>query len=119
MAKRRKKSQRETPAERRYMRLFTHRGAEFSAWLEEFQKESDRACGVLAAAFLDSLLGDLLKRYCRDDPNARGFIQQRDLWSRIELTFALGLISKLEQDDLHLIRSVRNEFAHKLVGTSF
>jgi len=41
------------------------------------------------------------------------------LATRIDLAFLLGLIGEIDRDDLHLIRQVRNEFAHHLAGVSF
>jgi len=39
--------------------------------------------------------------------------------SRIDLAFALGLINEHEHAECHLIRKIRNEFAHRGVGLSF
>lgn len=35
------------------------------------------------------------------------------------MSYALGLISKLERDELRTIKSIRNRFAHGLHGLSF
>lgn len=79
--------------------------------------ESDRGCALMAAAFLDELLKDLLKAYLIDDSNS---VQQLfsgtgalgTFSSRIELCYLLGLISASTKRDLTIIRKIRNDFAH-------
>jgi len=39
--------------------------------------------------------------------------------ARIDAAYCLGLLSKDENRDLHLIRKIRNDFAHKLIDMSF
>lgn len=39
--------------------------------------------------------------------------------SRINACFALGLITSSERSDLNLVRSIRNEFAHREHGITF
>ena len=96
----------------------------YAQWLEEFQGESDRACAVLAAAFLDQLLEKLLRAFFIDNKKviSKLLYDQRPLGnfsSRIHAAFALDLIADVEYRDLHLIRKIRNDFAHQLVGLSF
>lgn len=96
----------------------------YALWLEEFQEESDRACAVLAAAFLDEALKGILKAFFIDDSRVvdellseRGALG--NLFGRIEAAFALGLIADVERHDLHIVRKIRNEFAHQVVGLCF
>jgi len=42
-----------------------------------------------------------------------------NFYSRIELVYRLGLIHPLFHNELHLIRDIRNEFAHKTLGVNF
>lgn len=91
----------------------------------EFDKESDRAAVILAGSIVDELLKSLLSAHLvavtssKDDlfdgPNA----PLSDFNARIEMAYRLGLISVKFTRDLHLIRKIRNEFAHNIHGCSF
>ncbi len=79
--------------------------------------ETDRGCALMAASFLDSELGDLLRSYVVDDRSVADevFGQARPLGtfsSRIDASYLLGLISANARHDLHLIRKIRNDFGH-------
>lgn len=97
--------------------------AEFNAFLQEFQGESDRAAAVLAAAYLDEQLKDLLTAaFTVDSKGAELLDVNQPLGSfgpRIAISEAVGLITAPERRDLDLLRKIRNDFAHKLHGMSF
>jgi hypothetical protein len=62
--------------------------------------ESDRGCALLAAAFLDERLGDLLRAFFVDDATVAdglldGIGALATFSARIDLAFLLGLISAL------------------------
>ncbi len=98
---------------------------QWQEWMDEFQGESDRACAVLGAAFLDEHLRALLEAFFVDDRKRAAALLQggsaplATLASRAALAYALGLLSPSEIHDLQLIRSIRNAFAHQLHGLSF
>ena len=85
---------------------------------DEFAKESDRGCALLAAAYLDSELGTLLGRLFTPQTSAETerlfeFNGPAGTFSaKIDLAAALAAISPGTQRALHLVRKVRNEFAH-------
>lgn len=91
-------------------------------WLEavhrEFARESDRAAGIVVAAMLDDALRDLLSKRLvpatRKDRNlvAGPRAPLGTFSARIDAAHQLGLISSFFSRDLHLIREIRNEFAH-------
>jgi hypothetical protein len=91
----------------------------------EFRKETDRACVILAAAMLEQTLETLLRAYLvpvggADDslfggPNA----PLASFSSKIDMSHRIGLISVKMCRDLHLIRRIRNDFAHNVTGCSF
>lgn len=87
--------------------------------------ESDRACAVLGAAYLDFLLGKVLVRaMTRGEEVADRLLYKVDapagtLSARIGLAYGLGLIDEESRDDLHRIRDLRNDFAHDLETHSF
>ncbi|UCH61879.1 MAG: hypothetical protein JSU77_08695 [Fidelibacterota bacterium] len=91
----------------------------------EFERESDRACVIISATMLDDALESILKgRLCPsssyDDELLEG--PQAPLAtfsSRIHACHRLGLISSRLARDLHLIRKIRNQFAHNMIGCSF
>jgi len=92
----------------------------------EFQCESDRAAAVLAAAYLDHLLGELIAATMAVEPaEVEELLYQKGngplgtFSARTNTAYCLGLFSKDETRDLHLIRKIRNDFAHKLVDMSF
>ena len=100
------------------------RDKEFNDFLTEFQGESERAAGVLGAAYLDDLLKQLLQAFFVDDTAA-----MKELLSdlnalgtysvRSRVAYVAGLIAADEQKDLALIGSIRNKFAHWKQNLSF
>jgi mannitol operon repressor len=92
----------------------------------ELGEESDRAMAVLAAAYMDHLLGNLIisvmtvedkevEDLLFDGPNA----PLGSFSSRINMAYCLGLLSRNQRKDLDIIRKVRNQFAHEFIGVSF
>lgn len=86
--------------------------------------ETDRGCALMAAAYLDYELEELLHKYLLDDPKATSNMLKNNgplstFSSKIEIAYLLGLIGKNTRKDLNLIRKVRNEFAHKSDPLSF
>ena len=93
----------------------------FRATLDE---ETDRGCALMAAAFLDTELSSLLKRRFVDDPRPVADLLRSSgplgtFSSRIDLAYLLGLIGARVKRDLHLIRKIRNDFAHVHEPLSF
>jgi hypothetical protein len=98
-------------------------------WLQaihqEFGSESDRAAAIVVGAMLDDALKALLEkklaaplakdRSIVDGPNA----PIDSFSSRIDASCQLGLISHYLARDLHLIRKIRNEFAHTPLECTF
>jgi DNA-binding MltR family transcriptional regulator len=87
----------------------------FRPFFDTFRGESDRACAVLAGAFLDSLLERLLRRTIVQNAPSDLFQAQGPLATfsaKIDMAYSLGLIPKDEHGDFHGIRRIRNDFAH-------
>jgi hypothetical protein len=96
---------------------------DFSDFLPEFNKETERGAALAAAAFLDDLLQQTLAAFLIEGETTskllNGFNAPLSSFAaRIAAAHALGLISDDERAECELIRKVRNEFAHK-VKTSF
>lgn len=90
--------------------------------VDRLQNESEHGCVMLAASLLDVALEKLLSAHLLAETPATIFDGTGTLASfssKIDVSFYLGLISKPEQEDLHLIRKIRNHFAHELEGLSF
>jgi hypothetical protein len=92
---------------------------EFSAFLKDLNKETERGAALAAAAYLDDLLEKTIRAFLivgdTADALLRGFnAPLGGLSSRIAAAHALGLISDAEKSECEVIRKVRNEFAHKV-----
>jgi hypothetical protein len=76
------------------------------AWEEIERPENDRAGAIMAGALVENSL--------------RRAIQRRsNFHSMIETGFARGLYKGLVRNDLHVVRRIRNVFAHSIRPISF
>lgn len=97
----------------------------FKQVLADLQGESDRARVIIVSAHLDVLLEETLRHAlvpCStstdpifDGPNA----PLASFSTKIDLCYRLGLISEFVSKSLHIIRKIRNTFAHSISGCSF
>jgi DNA-binding MltR family transcriptional regulator len=91
----------------------------------EFAKESDRACVILSVAMLDHALETLLKARLvptsssEDEILEGAYAPISTFNARIDLAHRIGLISSQLCRDLHIIRKIRNDFAHNITNCSF
>lgn len=95
-----------------------------SLLIKEFSKESDRAAIILVASMFDNALDSLLRNHLIpvstsedelfDGPNP----PFGTFSAKINIAHRLGLISTNFTRDLHLIRKIRNDFAHNIHGCS-
>jgi DNA-binding MltR family transcriptional regulator len=86
--------------------------------------ESDRASGLMSAAFLEDYLSRLIGSFMVDDKKVKHDIFSHNgplgtFSSKIDMAFMLGLISNNTKRDLHLLRKIRNEFAHSAKPLEF
>ena len=91
---------------------------------KEFHDAPDRVLAVVGAAYLDSLLEELLRAiFVEGKQEANQLLDpDRPLGSngaRYQLAYCLGLIEKHQRDDLKMISRIRNAFAHKYNVRSF
>ncbi|WP_299798552.1 hypothetical protein [uncultured Maribacter sp.] len=97
----------------------------FHFLIEEFKKETDRAAVILSASLIDETITSLLKTYLVPIPNAKddffdGANSALSTFSaKIDMCYRLGIISSKFSRDLHLIRKIRNSFAHDVYGCDF
>lgn len=97
---------------------------DFDEFLQEFQRESDRAAAILGAAYIDARLEELLRakfvsgpKFVEDLITGQGGLSSFS--ARIGVAYAVGLIDSIVALDLHLVRRIRNDFSHKRQGLSF
>jgi hypothetical protein len=95
-----------------------------TAILREIGSEKDRGAAIVIVAFLEDCLETAIKsRLVRDANTERkmfsGTGPLATLSAKIELGFLLGMYGKAERNDLHRIREIRNEFAHKFNELTF
>ncbi len=98
-------------------------------WSDHFDRsiraESVRAKVILSACYLDELLHQLIEIALKPNSSKEDALldgPQAPLASfsaKVELTARLGLISEDIKSSLHLVRKIRNEFAHKLANCDF
>ncbi len=81
---------------------------EFEEFWALLECESPRGLSIVMAAFFDERLGTLL-----------GQAQEQSFFCRINDGLSQGLLTQNEHTDLHVIRSLRNSFAHCLRANSF
>lgn len=94
---------------------------EFSEFAEEFKGESDRAAVILGAAKIDQLLGMILEKFLLPCPNSTDnlFANNGPLGTfsaKIDFSYRLGLVDASFARSIHLIRRIRNDFAHEVYG---
>jgi len=94
---------------------------EFWAFLNEIEEHNDRAVVILSAAQLDLMLRQLLESALLPSPTSDDelFDGERPLSSlsaKITLAYRLGLIDAALAKALHLVRKIRNAFAHEAIG---
>lgn len=90
-----------------------------NSFKEEIKATTDRACVIVAVAYLDDLLRDILAAYMTksNDRETKEMFEGANapfssFSSKIKTTFRLGLISVWEYNTLESIRKIRNKFAH-------
>lgn len=110
------------------MGLWAPEGFDPEEGLEELQRalgelaqrlrisNQERAAAIVAGADLEEALGEVLGAFMvagRRSETLLGGTELRTFALRIDLAFSLGLIGEDERGDLHVVRRVRNHFAHE------
>jgi len=97
---------------------------EFIDFRKMFSKESDRGSALMSAAFIDDKLGQLIEHNMVDNKKARESIFDNSgalgtFSGKINIAYLMGLIPKNINDDIQLIRKIRNDFAHNASSITF
>lgn len=96
---------------------------DFLDFTEDFLNESDRAAVILGAAHIDILLYQYLQKALLPTPTSQDELLDSDralgtFSARINACYRLGLIDTKMCRALHLLRKIRNSFAHEAGATS-
>lgn len=98
-----------------------HRMAEaFLRVSDELRGESERGAIILAFAWMEEELTRALKKFCLPSPHGSEKGDELfgvgrpigDAATKIDLAFRLGLIHRHTHKSLHILRKLRNDFAH-------
>ena len=104
------------------------KGLEYFAEVAEFRfslnRETDRGCALMAAAYLSNQLERLLRKTLVDNrkiiDELFGILGPLGSFSaKIEVAYSMGLLPKVARQDLHVLRKIRNEFAHEAGSLTF
>ena len=92
---------------------------EFHELFNERETVDERAIAIVGAAFLDTMLSDILAAFMVDDEKEvqklLGYDQAMGTFSsRITAAYCLGFICKTVRDDLRIVGKIRNKFAHEM-----
>jgi hypothetical protein len=93
--------------------------------IEELVKQSDRGAGIIAASLIEELLEIVILNRLRplsSDKHRNLFAGSSPLSTfaaKIDIAYAIGVINELTHIQLHLIRRVRNHFAHRIQPLDF
>ena len=96
-----------------------------SFFRDQVRLETDRAVVILTAAMIDQGLEDVLRARLvqlstSEDPLFdSAYAPLADFNAKIDLAFRIGLLPPNYAKGLHLIRRIRNEFAHNVSGCTF
>jgi hypothetical protein len=104
-------------------RVMAEVSGETGKFVGEFIGESDRAAVIIGVAKIDDLLRRLLQRVLLPASGKRDdFVEYEGpigtLHSRIEMCFRMGLLDAAFARILHLLRKLRNDFAHEAAGVN-
>src|SRR5687768_1848430 len=86
--------------------------------LEALDKEPDRSAAIIAASLIEGALERLIARYLvHSYPELLGQLFTNrgpvsDFHSKIVVATAFGVISRNMGEELHMVKAIRNAFAH-------
>jgi mannitol operon repressor len=107
----------EPPKRRRRLAVTHPHLADFSVFLPQLNKESDRGLVMIAMSFIDELMRRTLLAFLIESDTSTSLVEGFNaplgtLATRSAAAFALGLISERELKEADTLRKIRNQFAH-------
>lgn len=90
-------------------------------FVKDMHSQTDRGAAIIGAAWLEEELGAAIQSFLHSDPKASQRLFGRadplsSFSSKIDLARVLGMRTSVIASDLHIIRGVRNEFAHSVLS---
>jgi DNA-binding MltR family transcriptional regulator len=88
--------------------------------VQEIENQTDRGAAIVGAAWVEEELHAAIESFLEKDKAAwdRLFRKSGPLSSfsaKIDLARLLGMVSNVVASDLHILREIRNEFAHSVL----
>ena len=96
----------------------------FKGLQQALPAETDRGCALLAVAFLDQELSELLRSHICGSKAVKNKILDHsgplgNLSAKIDMVYCMGLLGKNSREDLRNLARIRNKFAHLAEPISF
>lgn len=87
---------------------------------KEFENQTDRGIVITFVAFLDDYLGKILIDFFIEDTDSKSLVEKNlTIYTKINLAYYLGLISKDDKIKFLKINKIRNIFAHDFEISNF
>lgn len=91
------------------------------ALVQELEHQSDRGAAIIGLAWVEEALQAALESFLEDDKTARDRLFRpsgplSSLSAKIDLARLLGMITAVIAADLHVLRKIRNDFAHSVLA---
>lgn len=87
---------------------------------KEFENQTDRGIVITFVAFLDDYLGKILIDFFIEDDGSKSLVEKTlTIYTKINLVYYLGLISKEDKIRFLKINTIRNIFAHNFEISNF
>lgn len=92
--------------------------------VEEIDRQEDRAAAIIAGAYLEDFVADAIKTRLLSDEQVindffNGMGPLATFSAKIEMAYLLNVTTKECRQVMHIVRKVRNEFAHNLSPVTF
>jgi mannitol operon repressor len=107
----------ENPPERVPFEVSHPHLTEFTRFLPELNKESDRGCVLISCSYLDEMMRRILLAFLIERAGTKRLIEGFNaplgtFSTRTAAAYALGLITEREFRECETLRRIRNRFAH-------
>jgi len=102
-----------------------HRAELFAQYYDKLQSESPRGSAIVAVSILDQILGELIAARLQpvtDTPDSLlsgVYAPLGSFAAKIDIAYRLGVIRPETRKALHVLRDLRNQFAHDYESEGF
>jgi len=99
--------------------------AQMPSYVTQLEKESDRGAVISGVAYIEDFLGELIKarllpaQKSTDELFDGSYAPLGGLSAKIDFAYRIGVISLDTKSSYHLLRKLRNDFAHSAEHISF